>query len=456
MQKVPVDPYQGSKPHRRRGHYHGNRHDLPTIKSVAFSMSALWRINLWVIAFFALVTLSCTWLSLHQAVADVERELVAAQAVVEYLSETAERHPSSLQERLTGNLRHVRVIWLQDGESRRALEQSALDVWMEHWLLPERTDATRIIPISDGRRVQISLDPADEIDEVWDSLQQLLALCGLALLVSLLTIRYAVLRGMRLLKALLHALEQVCDGTLSVRLGVQGLPEAQQLAAHFNRMTATLQAVQADNARLTQALLAVQDQERTRLAQTLHDDLGQYLAGIRAQACLLRLVADDPALVRSTSSELEKHCEQLQAGFRALISDLYPVVLQHLPLPEAIALLVAQWQGSQHIGCQLHVAQSLPDLPASTKAHLYRLTQEALTNVVRHASATQVTVRLQRRGERLWLLIRDNGRGATELRRNGVGLYSMAERARCLNGELRIVTRPGAGWALALNVPLEA
>ncbi|HEY0286074.1 MAG TPA: histidine kinase [Pseudomonas sp.] len=419
-------------------------------------MSALWRINLWVIAFFALVTLSCTWLLLHQAVADVERELVAAEAVVEYLSETAQNNPASLQERLTGNLRHVRLVWLEAQQTPQPLTQSPVDDWLEHWLLPERADQSQVLSLSDGRRVQISLDPADEIDEVWDSLQQLLMLCGLALLLSLVTIRWAVLRGLSLLKDVLGALQQVSEGDLQVRLAVQGLPEARQLAGHFNRMTATLQRVQADNTRLTQALLAVQDQERTRLAQTLHDDLGQYLAGIRAQACLLRLVADDPALVRSTSSVLEQNCEQLQQGFRALIRDLYPVVLQHLPLPQAMALLVEQWRSSQHIACNLSIGHALPELSNTTKAHLYRLMQEALTNVVRHASATQVKVRLQRRGSRLWLLIRDNGQGASTPQRAGVGLHSMAERARCLNGELRIITRPGAGWALALNVPLEA
>ncbi|WP_410867248.1 histidine kinase, partial [Paraburkholderia sp. SIMBA_027] len=71
-------------------------------------------------------------------------------------------------------------------------------------------------------------------------------------------------------------------------------------------------------------MLAVQEQERTHLAQTLHDDLGQYLAGIRAQACLLRLVTDQPQTLTRTVDALEAHCEHLQQGFRALVHDLYP------------------------------------------------------------------------------------------------------------------------------------
>lgn len=418
-------------------------------------MSALWRINLWVCGFFAVVTLACMGLLMHQAMADVERELQSAEAVVEYLSETAERDPASLQPRLTRSLRHVRVCWLAPGETARLPVQNGLDGWLGRLLFAEARHSARVLDLKDGRRVQIAVDPRDEIDEVWDSLQQLLALCSLALMLSLLTIRWAVRRGMGLLDELLRALQQVSGGQLNVRLRAAGVPEARQLATHFNHMTQALEHAHADNAHLTRTLLAVQEQERTHLAQTLHDDLGQYLAGIRAQACLLRLVADQPATVERTVRELEHNCEHLQQGFRALVHDLYPVMLQHLPLAEAFGLLVEQWQMRQGIECQLRVGLQLPPLTTSDKTHLYRLLQEALTNVARHADASQVRIRLQHRGARLRLLVRDNGRGAQQPPQPGVGLYSMSERARSLGGELRIYSRPGAGWALALNMPLE-
>ena len=418
-------------------------------------MSALWRINLWVCGFFALVTLACMGLLVHQALADVERELQSAEAVVGYLSETAERDPASLQPRLTRSLRHVRVRWLAPGETARLPGQNGIDGWLGRLLFAEARHNARVLDLKDGRRVQIAVDPRDEIDEVWDSLQQLLALCGLALLLSLLTIRWAVRRGMGLLDELLRALQQVSGGQLNVRLRAEGVPEARQLASHFNHMTQALEHARADNAHLTRTLLAVQEQERTHLAQTLHDDLGQYLAGIRAQACLLRLVADQPATVERTVRDLEHNCEHLQQGFRALVHDLYPVMLQHLSLAEAFGLLVDQWQMRQGIECQLRVGLQLPALTTSDKTHLYRLLQEALTNIARHADASQVRIRLQHRGGRLRLLVRDNGRGAQQPPQPGVGLYSMQERARSLGGELRVFSRPGAGWALALNMPLE-
>jgi len=418
-------------------------------------MSPLWRINLWVIAFFALVTLACATLLLHQAVADVKRELQSAESVVHYLRETAERDPASLQPRLTGSLRHVRVRWLEPGELFPAQVDEGFQAWLGRRLLDDGP-AAQVVDLRDGRRAWIAVDPRDEVEEILDSLEQLLGVCAMALLLSLWVIRWAVRRGMRLLEDLQRALLQVSAGNLQVRLPAEGVAHKQFLAGHFNRMVAALGEAQADNARLTQALLAVQEQERTRLAQTLHDDLGQYVAGIRARACLLRLVIDQPPALEQTVSQLEAHCEHLQQGFRALVQDLYPVILQHLPLDAAIGLLAEQWQQNQAIACRLSIDGPLPPLSAPHKTHLYRLLQEALTNVARHAGATQVRIRLQHRAGRLRLLVRDNGRGAAQPARPGVGLHSMAERARSLGGELRIISQPGAGWALALNIVVEA
>ncbi|MFK3819747.1 histidine kinase [Pseudomonas sp. NPDC089407] len=419
------------------------------------NLPALWRINLWVTGCFALLTVACAGVLLHQAVADVERELQSAEAVVTYLADSTARDPASLQPSLTQNLRHVRVHWLAAGQAAPEPGQAGIDAWLGHQLFGEPHRSGRLLELSDGRRVLIAVDARDEIDEVWDSLQQLISLCGLALLLSLVTIRWAVHRAMGLLDELLGALRQVSAGQLTARLREAGLPEARQLAEHFNRMAANLEQARADNTQLTQALLAVQEQERTRLAQTLHDDLGQYLAGIRAQGCLLRLAADQPAVVEQTAQALELNCERLQQGFRALVHDLYPVALQHMPLAEAFGVLVSQWQASQGIDCRLRVGEHLPALPGPSRTHLYRLLQEALTNVARHAGASQVRVRLQRSAKGLRLWVRDNGCGAQQPQRPGVGLHSMAERARSLGGDLRILSRPGGGWALALNIPKE-
>jgi two-component system sensor histidine kinase UhpB len=415
-------------------------------------VSALARIYLLVTLLFGLVTGVALVLLARQAGADVQRELLAAEAVVDYLYASAERDPHSLHPNLTRNLRHIRVQW-PAAEAPAALPAHSLEQWLSERLFAVQV-YRRELRLADGRLLRLSVDPSDEIEEVGDSLLQLLGLSLLALLLSLLTIHWALQRGQRVLDELLRGLQQVSAGQLDTRLPVHSVREARRLARHFNDMATTLQQVQADNDELTHALIALQERERTRLGQTLHDDLGQYLSGIRAQACLLRAIADDPQQVRVTAAQLELHSQRLQDGFRALIRDLYPVLLEHLELDEALFLLSQNWQDSTGVACLVHSSARQPHLALPVKAHLYRLIQEALTNVARHAAASQVQVRLHYQGQRLRLLIRDNGCGAQLPQRAGIGLRSMQERARSIGAQLRLHSRPGAGWALWLSLPI--
>ncbi|MFR0690688.1 ATP-binding protein [Enterobacterales bacterium AE_CKDN230030158-1A_HGKHYDSX7] len=412
-------------------------------------MSALWRINLLVGLFFGLLAAVSLAVLLHQGNEDVRREMEAARGVLDYLREAALRDPQSLDPDLTAGLRHVRVHWL---DRSTGPEPSGLEGWLASRLYPD-LPAPTVLRLSDGRQVQLSLDPRDEIDEVRDSLVQLLALFGVALLASLLAIRWAVRGGLRVVEQLQGALADVARGQLQVRLPDHSLPEAQRLAQGFNGMAANLEQARAENAELTRALLAVQERERQQLAQALHDDIGQYLAGIRAQVFLLRSLESRDGIGFVTLDRLEQHCQGLNDSFRALVRDLYPVVLERVSLEEALRLHIQQWQASQGVACRLRLDE-LPALPTAAKAHLYRLLQEALTNVARHAGAEHVRVVLRRRRGRLYLWVRDDGRGCNGLPRAGIGLRSMRERARCLGGELHLRRRPGGGLALRLWMPL--
>ena len=417
-------------------------------------MSALWRINLLVTLFFTLVTLVCLAVLLRQASHDVQRELNAAAAVVGYLGEMAERDPESLRPGLTDSLRHVRVRWLEADLVGADAADPVRSDWLGAWLYPAELSAPTVLQLPNGRRLHISVDPSDEVEEVRDSLVQLVVLFGLALLLCLLAIRWALQPGMRVLAELFGALVRIADGRLDTRLPPHRFAEARELAEHFNHMAAALEDARLDNERLTQALLALQERERTRLAQALHDDLGQYLAGIRARVCLLRVQADQPSAIRETAAHLEQHSLDLQNGFRALVRDLYPVMLDHLSLEDAIGQLAEQWQSTQGIACEVRLRGPIPDLSMDAKVHLYRMVQEALTNVARHARATRVCLDLRGDPLGLRLLIRDDGHGLPA-ERPGVGLRSMVEHARCLGARLRVRHRVGMGWTLYLKLPLQ-
>lgn len=417
-------------------------------------MSALWRISLLVSLFFSLVAVICLVVLLRQASHDVERELNAAAAVITYLRDAAERDPALLQPELAAHLRHIQVRFQEKDIDDRAREQEQIS-WLETVLYPSELPAPLIVRMADGRLLQLSVNPKDEIEEVWDSLLQLFALFGIALLLSLWAIRWAVQPALGMLNELLAAFGCVSQGRLDTRLPAQSLFEARQLAGHFNRMVSSLEHTRQDNDDLTRSLLALQERERTQIAQALHDDLGQYLTGIRAQACLLQAIKHEPQLVSSAARCVDEYCEQLQDAFRCLTRELYPVMLDHLELPEAIRLLADRWQNTQGIELRLHIDHRLPRLHLSTKAHLYRLLQESLTNVAKHAHASFVCVRLRIQGERLRLLVRNNGDGHGEIRRSGIGLRSMQERARSLGGSLIASGRRGGGWTVYLDIPIK-
>jgi two-component system sensor histidine kinase UhpB len=196
------------------------------------------------------VALLGTALLLRQGSADVQREMRAAEAIIEYLQVAARRDPASLHGGLAANLRHVRVTRVPAEGVAPPVAESALQQWLAAHLLPDAGPALQL-QLDDGQPLQIALDPADEIEEVWDSLLQLLLLSLLAWLVSLLSIAWAVRRGLRVLDELLAGLARVSQGPLDVRLAAHSMPEARSLAGRFNVMATTLQQVQADNAELT-------------------------------------------------------------------------------------------------------------------------------------------------------------------------------------------------------------
>ena len=414
-------------------------------------MSTLWRINVYVTLFFAAVISICLVVLLRQAAADVQRELGAAQVLVDYLAEAAPNDPERFV-RLEGYLRHVRLELLAEGESSRLSAAAQNHDRLTRWLYPQPAPIHRI-ELDDGRALLLAIDPEDEVEEAQDSIVQLLGVFALALIMTLLTIRWAVRRGLLVLDDVLLALQQVGEGQLAVRLQTYPLLEAERLAEQFNKMASALQSTQAENVQLTRALLNLQDTERSRLGQTLHDDLGQYVAGMRAQIKLLQVVREQPQTVLSVAQVLEEHGRQLQTGFRCLVRDLYPAMLDHLSVAEMLDNLQEHWQQSHGGLCRLHILGAIPLLSVAQKNQLYRFLQEALTNVSRHAQATEVQIWLQYKDHALRIVLRDNGRGAA-VQRQGLGLRSMAERARTLGAQLQIQARLSRGWSIYLYLPL--
>lgn len=219
------------------------------------------------------------------------------------------------------------------------------------------------------------------------------------------------------------------------------------IAAYAVRLTSALQSAR-------ERLVTAREEERRRLRRDLHDGLGPRLAGqsLRLEAALDALDGD-PARTRSLLSETVTESQEIITEIRRLVYALRPPALDELGLLAAIREQAAQCQLN---GLQVSVVApgTLPELSAAIEVAAYRIVQEALTNVVRHASATRSTVTLTI-GADLRLEIADDGAGLPPDPRMGVGLTSMRERAEEVGGTFTIRSSPGSGAQVVASLPLD-
>jgi signal transduction histidine kinase len=218
-------------------------------------------------------------------------------------------------------------------------------------------------------------------------------------------------------------------------------------AAHTVRLTAALQ-------RSRQRIVAAREEERRRLRRDLHDGLGPQLAsqtlGLDA---VDRLIEPEPDRARSLIGELKKQAQQAVSDVRRLVYGLRPPALDDLGLRDALYEETLRFK-EEGFQVAFDAPDPLPDLPAAVEVAAYRIVQEALHNVVRHAQARACTVRLDVSAERLAVEVIDDGIGMPEGRRSGVGLQSMRERAAELNGQCWIEPRDGGGTRVRAELPL--
>jgi signal transduction histidine kinase len=218
-------------------------------------------------------------------------------------------------------------------------------------------------------------------------------------------------------------------------------------AAHAIRLTADLQ-------RSRERLVTAREEERRRLRRDLHDGLGPQLASLTLTIAAAReLLQHDVGAADALLHELAAHTQSATADIRRIVYDLRPPALDDLGLLQAIREQAARLS-QRGLEITVDVPDCLPPLPAAVEAAAYRIVQEALTNVVRHANAGACTVRLAL-SDGLEITVEDDGIGLWEGKRAGVGLTSIRERSAELGGVSRIDTAPGAGTRIHVRLPLD-
>lgn len=206
---------------------------------------------------------------------------------------------------------------------------------------------------------------------------------------------------------------------------------------------------------LSASLQDIREQERSRIARELHDDLGQQLTGLKLELSWLsnRLKEGRPAPPEKMDT-MRHQLDDAIAAVRRISTELRPLILDDLGFGEAVV-----WQAgvlSKRTGLEIDLDLSAAGLVKDDvlATALFRVLQESLTNIVRHANAERVEIRLVVEGDNLVLTVRDNGRGiAAGVVKGGIGLVSMRERATALGGQFNISSVPGDGTVIEVRVP---
>ena len=278
----------------------------------------------------------------------------------------------------------------------------------------------------------------------------------------------------RRLSVLAIAAGKVEAGNYSVSVPTKPDDEVGRTAAAFNSMVATVfkrtrqliaeekrtQQLLSENRLLIQKSLEVQEEERKNLARELHDELGQCITAIQADAESIRDLSpeNNKRLITSADAILNVS-SHIYDVVHSMIELLRPNVLDNLGLVEALKEEIHTWdKRNTHLSCHYTFEGDLSDLGERTNITLYRITQECLTNIVKHAYAKNVTIKLINEENTLKMIVNDDGIGMDTNKpshRLGLGLIGMRERVQSLDGTFNYETSPDFGFRILIHIPLK-
>ena len=249
-----------------------------------------------------------------------------------------------------------------------------------------------------------------------------------------------------------------------VRRGPGG-PVVRIVGTHFDLTARKAAEALAERQRAEQArtelltrLVFAQEDERRRIAREMHDQFGEQLTALARRIEALKEAADGRADLTPLVAALEDVARQIDRDVNHLVWELRPTALDDLGLRAALANYVQDWSVRVRVPAELHTVGLLDErLSSEMETTLYRIAQEALTNVARHARASNVDVILERRGDQVLLIVEDNGVGfdpsRTGSQRRGFGLLGMHERAALVGATLQIESTSGEGTTILLRMP---
>jgi signal transduction histidine kinase len=304
-----------------------------------------------------------------------------------------------------------------------------------------------------------TFDPATQIGQSWRETSRLLSIMALALAGLCLAVYATLARALRPTHVIRTGLTRLAANDLSARLPPFDLAELSAISDVFNALAQKLQATLAERNALTRKLIAVQDEERRHLARELHDEFGQSLTAIAAQAAAAAHTAERecPPLLGECRG-ISRITAGLMETLRGALVRLRPPDIEELGLTLSLESLVASWNGFEKGRTRFEIAVSgnVDDLSPSVCTSLYRIAQEAITNAAKHAHARRVRLGLEAGCTDVVLSVEDDGEaaGGGLAPKAGMGLLGMQERVVSLGGTLRFERPAAGGVRLVATIPI--
>ncbi len=301
----------------------------------------------------------------------------------------------------------------------------------------------------------IEANPMDEMTEVWhESIAFFSTILALVFL-TFLSVHLVFNKTIQTIQRIVEHLRVIEKGEYHHKLPDFSTLEYDSIAKAINQLNDALNNTQKQNQALTQHSLEIQEEERQRLSQELHDEFGQSLTAIKVMAVTAGHEKSDTKAITHSMVEI---CDHLMTVVRSMMKELHPLILTELGLKATLEDLVSHWEARlPSSSFSLQVDDAVDNLDKTVIIQVFRVIQESITNIIRHANATHTSISLNFNPafNTLTLLIEDNGNGCDLTKISaGFGLQGMAERIKLLGGEFNIHSYPGEGMQIKAQIPM--
>jgi two-component system, NarL family, sensor histidine kinase UhpB len=441
-------------------------------------VSLIQRFYLGLMAITLVIAAGAIWIVVHDAREAVRSEIQAVHELSSALLKSI-----SLQEpgieivALSARVNQIisavnslgsRISLPSDDALAAAISESEMSTpgWYRRLVYPKADEIIHsATPILESQQLVLEIDATNAVEKSWLAARRVLIALGVFLTSVGAVTAWFGHRALRPLSDISKALENIDEGRYEMQLATVGIKEIDAVSARLNRLASERTRRDEEMTELARRALTIREEERKRLAHELHDEMGQSISAIKALA--VSISQRDTSVegrIKKSADTIADVSSHIYDKVRQLMSQLRPTALDELGLVTALEDMVDEWNSHHEtLFCSFAVIGDLPPLNPTVGINLFRIVQEALTNIAKHANATQAAVVLEflkrsstDAGGILHLSIKDNGVGFDPGdTRRGLGLVGISERAAALHGHLSLATKPGSGTELKLTCNLQ-